>query len=438
MIEETPTPKLIKPPNLGKHRRVAPEVSSIEWISSPGVGYQLRIQSFGVQCDLLRIRRDHHETIGLLTVRAKFAGARRIQDDIISSADFNCSSVRARSERAKLLADKCRTDEIDWLTVLEDLCFRVLAAEDEGEPYCALQDVPLTGESDISFDAAGLPLVKRHPTIWFGDGGCGKSYLALYAAVAVVQDGGRALYLDWEFSGEDHRHRLHRLVGPIPSMPGLIYRRCQMPLVYDIDRVREIVTKERITFLICDSLGYAAPEVEKSESATSYRRALNLLPPITSLHLAHVTKSNDDQKNRNDQKPFGSQFWHNTARSTWYLKRTDAEDSDDMGIGMWHRKTNTGRLMKPRGFLLNFIGTQTIIRASQTPLETPELSRKLSVPDRMKLELKTGSMTTKELAESLGVSTNEVRSIVSRYKAFTRIGGKDGPIGLLDGHSSDE
>lgn len=404
-----------------------------DWLAVPGIGYRFTIPAYGIRFDLTRVRRDHQETVGLLTVRVSFRGARTVADNILSSADFNCSGQRSRSERAKFLLERSRSqDTIDWIGLLEELCLRVLDAEELGEPEQVLQQVPLSDDSDAELDAGGLPVLRRHPTIWFGDGGCGKSYLALYAAVDLAQRGEQVLYCDWEFAGEDHRRRLHRLAGPVPAVPSLLYRRCDRPLVRDIARLKEIVHARRITFLVCDSLGFAADGApEAAEAATGYFRALRELGPLGSLHLAHISKAE-----QGDQKPFGSVFWANGARATWYLKRTDAEPTGDgLTVGLFHRKSNVGRLRAPFGMEIRFAGTETQIRPGDVTVHD-ELAVKLPMWQRMQEELRRGAQTPAELADALDASSETVTRTARRYdRLFTRVVGLDGiaKVGLLQG-----
>lgn len=398
-----------------------------DWEAVPGLGYRLSLPQSGIRFDVTRIRRDHQETVGLLTVRVTFRGARTIDDNILSSADFNCSGQRSRSERAKFLLERSRAEDIDWMGLLEELCLRVLNAEDVGDPERPLQQVPMDEDAGAEMDAGGLPVLRRHPTIWFGDGGCGKSYLALYAAVDLVQRGERVLYCDWEFAGDDHRRRLHRLLGPVPDLPHLFYRRCDRPLVRDIGRIKEIVAARKITFLVCDSLGFAAEGApEAAEAATGYFRAMRELGQMGSLHLAHISKAE-----QGDQKPFGSVFWANGARGTWYLKRTDAEPTGDgLTVGLYHRKSNVGRLRPPFGVRVEFVGTETHIRTTEIG-EHDELAAKLPVWQRMHHLLKHGAMPEAELAEMLDAKPASIRVAVSRNKeTFLRL--DDGRIGLLE------
>lgn len=385
-----------------------------EWIARPGIGYDLLIPDIGVYLTLTRIRRDKHETIGLLTVRVTFRGARTVIDGMLSSADFNCSSLRARNERSKHLHERSRADDIDWFGLLEELCLKVLAAEEEGEPERPLEQVPMSADGHVEISAGGLPLLRRHPSIWFGDGGAAKSYLALFAAIDLAQRGEHVLYLDWEFSGEEHRNRLHRMVGPKPDLPNLLYRRCDRPLNREITRIRDIIQKRKITFMICDSIGFAADGTpESAEAATNYYRALRECGSIGSLHLAHISKAE-----QGEQKPFGSVFWSNGARNIWFLKRTDANpQSDEMTVGFYHRKSNMGRLQTDFGMRLNFSGIETNVYPSEIT-NHPELADKLHLWQRMKGELANGSMSVDQLAETLNAKADSIRKTASRMNVF--------------------
>lgn len=383
-----------------------------EWNAKPGIGYDFLIPDIGVYITLTRIRRDKNETIGLLTVKVTFRGARTVVDGMLSSADFNCSSLRSRKERANHLSERSRADDIDWYGILEELCLRVLAAEEEGEPERPLEQVPMTIDGHVELSAAGLPLLRRHPSIWFGDGGAAKSYLALYAGIDLAQHGENVLYLDWEFSGEEHRHRMHRILGPKPDLLNLYYRRCDRPLSREITRIRDIVLKRKITFIICDSIGFAADGTpESAEAATNYYRALRELGPIGSLHLAHISKAE-----QGDQKPFGSVFWSNGARNIWYMKRDDKNrDADVVPVGFFHRKSNIGRLQPDFAMIAKFVGSETVIYRDEIT-NYSALCEKMAVKDRIKAELtESGSAMTKDqLKEALGANDEAIRKALLR------------------------
>src|SRR5262249_17278367 len=64
--------------------------------------YKLEAPGCGVTFEADRLRRDHHELVGELTVRCTLPGVQAV-NGCLSVGDFNFPSVRARQDRAKLL-----------------------------------------------------------------------------------------------------------------------------------------------------------------------------------------------------------------------------------------------------------------------------------------------------------------------------------------------
>jgi len=200
----------------------------------------------GTYLSLTRIRHERNETFGLLRIKVTFRGAKTIYGtQILHCADFNCSSHEARKRLGNPLDKRANADDIDWTLLLDELCVRLLEIEEQGEPERLLHDIPLDRASFLELDAGGLPLLRRHPSIWFGDGGAAKSYLALYAAINLVQQGETVLYLDWEFAGEEHRLRMERLIGHDAKLPRLFYVRCDRPLSKEVNKIRTIISDRK-------------------------------------------------------------------------------------------------------------------------------------------------------------------------------------------------
>ena len=69
---------------------------------------------------------------------------------------------------------------------------------------------------------------------------------------------------------------------------------------------------------------------------------------LPSILIAHVTKAMDTMK------PYGSVFWHNEARRTWYVARVQEEESDEVDVAFYNRKVNDGRKPAPIFFHVSF------------------------------------------------------------------------------------
>ena len=406
-----PAAEIFGPGDVGAMRRT---------FNAVGEGlYVFAVPDLQLEFDVDRLRRERHELKGELAVRCGLAGARAVNGNSLSVADFNLSSARARTERARHLGKLADATEIDWDRLLEEFCQRVLMAEREGKPATLLREVPRPVDDHL--DVEGVRLHRRHPAIAFGDGGSFKSYLGLYLAGRLDQRGIQVLFADWEFSGEDHRDRLERLFGS--EMPGVRYIRCERPLVYEADRIRRIVQEDEIHYLLCDSIAFACDgPPEASEVASAYFRAVRQIG-VGSLHIAHVNKSDTG-----DKKPFGSSFWHNGTRATWNIKTADqVPGARELTIGLYNRKANIGPLRAAVGFCIAFDETRTTITRVD-PRDVEELAVSLPLWQRVASELRAGPQTYAQLAESLGDA--KVDSIVKATKrkgnVFTKVAGNAG------------
>jgi hypothetical protein len=384
--------------------------------------YRLDLPTLGITFEADRLRRDHHELVGELCVRCDLPGVHTI-DGVLSVADFNFSSLRARSTHAKFLAERANIKDIDWLSLMEEFCHRVNQADRAGQPAVDLRTLP-TPDSDGVLEIEGFHLLLHHPSILFGDGGASKSYLALYLIGRLAERGMAVALFDWELAGEDHRVRLGRLFPN--GMPRIHYIRVERPLVHEVDRLKRIVRENNVQFSVFDSVAFACDgPPESAEIAGKYFRTARQIGG-GSLHIAHVNKSENA-----DQKPFGSTFWHNGARCSWYIEKSDeTADSDILKIGLFNRKANLGRLRPPIGFTFTFSDDRTTVRRTEVA-NTSDLAGLLSVRQRMAHLLRRGAMTPEAIAEEIEADVKTVKREVRRYKLlFTVIEG--GRIALLE------
>ena len=386
--------------------------------------YRLTIADIGVTLEIDRLRRDHHELIGELSASCDLPGAKTV-NGTLSIADFNLSSARARQDRAKLLTLRSDTREhLDWTAVIEEFCQLVLQADRNGQPAVDLRTLERPNRDDVMLEVEGLTLPRHHPSVLFGDGGAVKSYEALYFAGRIAEKGISVAFFDWELAGDDHRDRLERLFPD--GMPRIMYARCDRPLVYEVDRLRRIVRDGGVEFAVFDSVAFACDgPPEAAEVAGRYFRAVRQIGG-GSLHVAHVSKAENG-----DQKPFGSAFWHNGARATWFVKLAEASAGTDvLHIGLFNRKVNLGKLRPPLGYSVSF-GEETTTFKRTDVAESPDLADKLTVRQRMVYLLRGGAKTIKELAQEIEAKPDTIERTAYRNKGhFIVMDG--GRVGLLE------
>jgi hypothetical protein len=387
--------------------------------------YRLVIPSCKTTLEVDRLRRERHQLIGELYVACDIAGAKQI-DGCLHLADFNLSSALARTQRAKILADRSQAEDLDWGSFVEELCQRVILRERDGSPARLLTSFEPSG-ADGEYNVDGWRLLRDHPTILFGDGGSLKSYLALYAAGRLAGRGVQVLYVDWELVGSDHRTRLERLFGT--DMPALHYVRCDRPLIIEVDRLRREIHRLSIDYAIFDSVAFATGgPPENADQATAYFRATRQLG-IGTLHLAHVNRAENG-----DQKPFGSAFWHNSARSTWFVKQASPGLDGRLTVGLYNRKSNLTRLYPALGFRFEFNDASGMHPASTVVsptavTENEELAPKAPLWQRVHHALKSGPLSLDEIAAAVGTETHKIKKLIERSskKTFMTVPSANGP-----------
>jgi len=389
--------------------------------------YQLTVLELGLQLTVDRLRRDRHELVGELAVACDLPGAHTI-DGFISVADFNLSSAHARQTRAKLLAERSEAADVDWLSLVEELCVRSIAADRQGAPSRPLHAYARAPQAtDALLDVDGWPWLRDHAMITFADGGGLKSYLALYGAGVLSQRGLQVGFCDWELTGCDHRDRLGRLFPD--ALPLIHYFHCDKPLTDEVDRLTRDVRRLGLDYLVFDSAGFGtAGPPEAAEHALAYFRALRQIG-VGSHLLAHVNRSETG-----DQKPFGSSYWHNCARATWFAKLSAArDDAGRLTVGLFNRKSNLTRLYAAVGFQFAFTEDRTIVERVNLA-DVDDLAGQLPTWQRVANFIKAGGgypQTIAVIADTLEVKPNTVRKAVSLHSGkgrsvFTTVPGIDG------------
>jgi hypothetical protein len=325
-----------------------------------------------------------------------------------SMGPFSLALMRAASRREVLAS----ISDDRASAALNELCRRVIQAErTSSSPIVCLRDVPRPS-ADKEYSVPLLPSLPRTTmAIWFGDGGTGKSLLALHTAGHLAKQGIRTLYLDWEWDAAEHRDRYEQLFGA--EMPaGLFYWRCDRPLPQMSDAIRRAIRDRQIGYVVVDSIAYACGgDPESGETASRYSQHARSFE-VGSLHLAHVSKAG------NTDKPFGSVFWHNSARSTWYIEagetRRPRDGISETDLRWHHRKSNYGAL-EQEGPLVRINADKSLHEIRLTTRAPLTRVKALSAPERIKLALAHGPMSRDDLRHMLhDVRPDALRRAIGR------------------------
>jgi hypothetical protein len=366
-----------------------------------------------------QLRRERYNLVGELEVRCFLKGA-QTHNDVLSVGNFNCSSARAPQDHARYLSSRARTGEdVDFAGYLEEFRQRVVAAERRGQPAVALHEIPRP-TAGTTLDVFGFRIFLDQPQIMFAPGGTGKSLLTLAIGGELGRRGIRTLLLDWELDGGEHRVRRDALALP----ETIYYRRCDQPLSVLSDSIKREMVDRDLRFVLCDSIAPACHgKPEDAEAAIDFFKAFRRIG-AGGLAIAHTRAENGEEK------PFGSIFWHNLARSTWFLRRAgDTTSADAITLGVFHRKCNLGRLRPPFGLELSCetdnddSETLTRVRVRQIDVsDVAELATALPLWQRMRQALKAGPLTLAELSKELGAKTDTIdKAVRRRDQTFTRL-----------------
>ena len=293
--------------------------------------------------------RDMHD--GAMKAEISFVDLRHGQPKDIALEALNMLTASARSRYVKLLAEKSDIGADVWQTILDELCNFAIRKHRQGADVIemwTMEDVP-----DPQYLVYPVNPLQQ-PSIIFGLGGTGKSYLALYLALCaqlpwpdnpldfgVRAESNRCLYLDYETDEHEILYRWKALVKghDLPDLP-ILYRRGLRPLREDADEIAAICGKHNCKVLVVDSLAAAAGGDLLHESALGFFRALRELP-VTPIIIAHTSK-NQGEEGDDSKTIFGSAFFTNYARSVWELRSKSQPESKELIIKLANRKTNRG------------------------------------------------------------------------------------------------
>lgn len=363
------------------------------------------------------------ETSESLTAQVAIRSKLPLYPGMLHEKRFNLLSSQTQSQWAKYLEGITPAAKLPWSLLLEEACAVVRRAHMAGDPGVLLKDIPRPAGG--SWIVPGLVLA-RMPTIWFGQGGDGKSLLAMAAAGAIqygrpelfgglpINERKRVLWLDWEFDGWENAQRARAMLGEEPE---IVYARCYGHISKQVERIQNLIITHDAGYLVIDSAAFAAGgKPEDSESVNELFDALRRFD-LGCLILAHETKGSDHEM------PFGSVYWWNGARNIWYVAKEQAEQSGDgpvlLDIGLFHKKTNKGKLYPPMGFGVEILNdhedemvTCRIERRDVRDIDG--LSDRVKLADRvLHLALKQpGSI--KDWAEELGQKEDSIRKTVGR------------------------
>ena len=304
----------------------------------------------------------------------------------------------------------------DWEAMLEQVCVRTLVAYREGEPVIGVGHKPLHQNREYRLDPI---LIEGAPTGIYAPGGSGKGQAVTLAACLIhyghewgawTPRKGNVLYLDWETSNEEINRRVYCMkqgLG-IDDPREVFYRRCWNPLADDIEEIQRECLDKDIKAVIVDSFGMACQgDNNKEEAVLRFYSGFRSLG-LTGLIVDHSNKEGG---------LYGNSYKWNSARAVFELKKV-AEDREagTLDINLIHQKVNEGVLLAPFGIRFTFLDNDLMTIPEPFDLTVATLQAKVAQKDAIIAALKRGTLTSKEIAATTGISVASVRSAMNRYK----------------------
>lgn len=380
----------------------------------------------GCLFEATRVRRDQYGELRCsLDVRTTLAGASVLDavGTLCRYDSINLSDSRRRRDAAVDLERRAKTRrvELDWQQRLDELAFKVGSADSHGQAAVWLPEVP-RATADPIYTVDGFPMLRQHPQIVFGDGGSMKSYLMLHWAGRLAKQGVPVMYCDWELDESDHRERAAALWGD--SVPPILYVRCNRALVGEVDRLARLKHEHNIAFAFFDSISFACSgKPEDAQVAQDYFRACRSLG-IGTMHAAHITGSTEMKEHR----PFGSIFWHNGARLTWFAKAEDEtqDTSHSRTVALINRKANLSARRAALAYRFEF--EPNMVRIVKTdPAMVENVASSIPQWQRIKAAVSKHPLTFAEIADETGIKEGSIRKSVERAtRTFKVIEGSNG------------
>ncbi len=309
-------------------------------------------------------------------------------------------------------------EDFPFDSAFEEACLDALSQYRQGEPVVEVGNKPISSKSKHLLYPF---LVENQANLIYGPGGTCKSFLSGF--ICLLLESGesrcklnpnqitRTLYLDFETSREEINDRVQMLKSglnlPKDTIP--LYRFCHQPLAADIAEIQRLVSKDNVGFVIVDSYGMACGgDAWSQQVARDYFMSLRSLR-VPTLTIDHVAKENA-------KGPFGSVYKYNEARNIFEIKATQELGEDATEIGLFHRKANNGRLLKPLGYRFSFIDDEAVIVESIDVKENGVLASELPLKDKIVALLRSGPMKAPDIATELDVKESSVRGTLNRYK----------------------
>lgn len=286
--------------------------------------------------------------------------------------------------------------------------------------------------SDMSYVVQDI-IPEGYTTFLYGNGGTGKSLLAVAIAVCVAvgkpflgfstkQCG--VLYVDWELHQDRQSERFRGIVSGLclEELPRNVFHVCpDRALNLRLRELQCFIEKNNIGLIIADSFAMGCSgNPESSEVAIEFLKSLQNLKR-TVLIIDHQSKiqHGEDPKNKTI---YGSTFKHATARSILHAVAESQKD-DKLVLSLTQRKSSFTALVNPLKITVSIEKAWRNVRIEATEA-TPD-SQTATQPNTAEQILSSlsnsGPATAQEISDLTGIPRGTVTNHVGALKRQNKI-----------------
>jgi hypothetical protein len=345
----------------------------------------------------------------------------------IHFGSLSLASTTAREQLVRKLSEIA--PDLGWRSILEHGCRATVNAIRRGTPAVLLSPRPAPATRHLVEPL----LLENDINVVFGPPGTLKSLIAAVVARLATTKGQLAglsayrkcpvMIVDGEANLTEWEGRCHLLnQGHPESAGGLIhYRRLSRSIDTEAAALRAEISRLAIGLVIIDSFGIAAgAEPETADAAIRVLSTLRELGPyVTTLLICHVSQASAEQK-QGATKPYGSIYVQALGRNIWEARRDD-EDSSDVVVSLYHRKSNSTRKHAPVALRFDFQPERITVTEAKIG-DRPELLARAPLKLQIRTELLKGAKTIVELATELDQKEDTIRRTLSRMDDVTKHG----------------
>lgn len=345
---------------------------------------------------------------------------------VLTRTHLNLSAARSVTTVSNSL-NRRTDDAYDWQMILDHIAEMCELKLLEGKPATWIGYNTQIEEPSALF---GPYVYDNETTLLSADGGTGKTMfltacLLSYATGAEIIPGlevpsnGPVLYLDWEGNEAVHHQLVTRLLAGVglTTPEAMLYMHCRGRLAEQVEHIHRTVDEYGVKVAGIDSVSWACGgDAESMETVSLYEKALAEIG-IATLNAAHTAKHSDQNK------PFGSVFWHNMARSSWQMRQT-REKPGEVHIVLLHRKANYRTRSEPLAYRVVF--TDTTIKFIQEHTGS-HFEEEVNLTERIRtLLLGEPNQTVADIAEALQAGHKNVDNRIRENMGgqFIRTNGK--------------